>query len=88
MSLAMSIATSIVDQSQADTPAALAAPLATPFAAQPRNATIASVRNKIVGNQKQTPAETFDEISRKLLAGPLTVEYLVAYQIEAYSKRH
>lgn len=46
---------------------------------------------RIVANQKTarntTPEAEFDEISRKLTAGPLTLEYLVSYAIEAYSKR-
>lgn len=51
------------------------------------NATDPTTRNRLVGKHTQTPAEAFDEISRKLTAGPLTLEYLVAYSIEAYSKR-
>jgi|GEM_PF-6365263 len=36
----------------------------------------------------QNPADQdFDHISRKLTAGPLTLEYLVAYSIETYSAR-
>lgn len=46
---------------------------------------------RIVGNVKATahptPDAEFDHISRKLTAGPLTLEYLVAYSIEAFSKR-
>jgi hypothetical protein len=50
-----------------------------------------SKTGRIVANQKTarntTPEAEFDEISRKLTAGPLTLEYLVSYAIEAYSKR-
>lgn len=41
--------------------------------------------HRLVG--KNEASAHFDEISRKLTAGPLTLEYLVAYSIEAYSKR-
>ncbi|MFD2841098.1 hypothetical protein ACFSYH_11055 [Populibacterium corticicola] len=63
-----------------------------PYAAAPTTTTEHdSKTGRIVANQKTarntTPEAEFDEISRKLTAGPLTLEYLVSYAIEAYSKR-
>lgn len=59
----------------------------TPLAPVAARASHTIQRTQVADNHTQTPAQAFDEISRKLTAGPLTLEYLVAYSIEAYSKR-
>lgn len=54
-------------------------------AADEGSATIVAARNLLVENRHASQA--FSEVSRKLTAGPLTLEYLVAYQIELFSQR-